>query len=429
MGCSFIRGFLFVLFWYSFLAISAEIPFKRLVELIETKNISSPDEFLSATFNPNGLNDVTLLYESRGLAKEITTGFFPRIVTHQLIDGGGRVVSLSGNPAEEDFSKMEVLECSKRFENPCNLALLTFEPQGGKSFTIRTNPPECISCHGVGQRPLWDQSHWIWPGIYGSLAGQTIQGSSEEKMLEEFLKRIEGTRYQRVSEYRGFPRPRQIMTEMEFNKILDNPKEWWKWKMTPRLMESFVTALGFPRILHELKRSPDYQRFKFALLAALIPCPQLEGFLPKKIADTFRIPYTAIANQTSGYFGSYEHELKIRFLQTQTFFVPKPVSPSIWDPEAYVTKAVAGLRYLFENRAMDISELSLDSQSKYFRFLVAGSPLREQGFVGYFWNEESLFDPDPDFAAIQRKYPGLEPTGSSETFCRELKNRSLNALN
>src|SRR5207237_2394064 len=52
----------------------------------------------------------------------------------------------------------------------------------------QVNPPECLRCHGLDPRPIFD-SYPLWPGFYGAVNDTFPDDDSERAAYRDFLAR------------------------------------------------------------------------------------------------------------------------------------------------------------------------------------------------------------------------------------------------
>jgi hypothetical protein len=105
------------------------------------------------------------------------------------------IISFNGKPDQFGSDRIEILQWlteQRRFE----LSEITF--LNGQSRVSKSNPVQCLSCHGRGgdeAAPIWNP-YFRWPGAYGSEDGHIKSGSHEDNAFRNFIaKRDQNPRY------------------------------------------------------------------------------------------------------------------------------------------------------------------------------------------------------------------------------------------
>lgn len=168
------------------------------------------------------------------------------------------VVSFNGKAGQRGFQTIEAIE-----HNPARSTyeLRQFDFSGAKPRVSPPNPEICVRCHRNVPRPNWEPYPY-WPGALGQ--GPNFS-SEESKRLAEF-----------ASANARHP---------QYGRLKFTAK-----RSTPAFeLYTLFTEQNLNRIPRALAATPDFLRFRPALLAALADCPNLTAWpLPNGNWDALR---------------------------------------------------------------------------------------------------------------------------------------------
>jgi mono/diheme cytochrome c family protein len=186
------------------------------------------------------------------------------------------VVSFNGEPGLAGFRALETMqfdETAQAFEFR-EIEFPDPADRQGPPRISEPNPARCIRCHGEPARPIWD-THPVWPGAYGEsfAAGLT---SPERDGLRDFLR-----------DQPTHPRYRHLLRIDRFaNLETFRPTARERYEGEERLppngeLGEALGRLNFRAIVHQLESSPQYDAYRYVLLAALgSDCGNLDAFFP-----------------------------------------------------------------------------------------------------------------------------------------------------
>jgi len=127
------------------------------------------------------------------------------------------------------------------------------------------NPKRCAACHGSPARPIYP-GYPLWEGSFGSTHGRMPNDQPPEEMkgLEEYLKKVrspEASRYKLLPEAKNSDQmTASLMNNDSINGRLGN-------------------ANGV-RVARMMLKTPDYDKYKYALIGAFLRCEGFENFIP-----------------------------------------------------------------------------------------------------------------------------------------------------
>ncbi len=245
--------------------------FAGLKQVIVDRNVRSIEDLLPLL--PEDLRSrYVLMFRSRSLHG--STFAHPRAI---LFDPEARlVISFNGNPGQAGFTALETMEfdgADKSFK----FREIVFPVDADRKASVhisQPNPEPCLKCHGEPPRPIWD-THPAWPGAYGERYDASLT-ASESAGLREFLR-----------EQPSHPRYRYLLAVDRFaNLETFRPSARTRYEGDERLPPNgeFGAALGrlnFEAIVHLLESRPEFDSYKYLLLAALgTDCGRLDAFFP-----------------------------------------------------------------------------------------------------------------------------------------------------
>ncbi len=309
------------------------------------------------------------------------------------------------------------------------------------------NPDKCKACHGDPARPIYP-GYPIWDG---SFASHHIDPQPPEELqgLQKYIDKVHGSkpsRYQQLT--LGNYRPDMPL----FDKYLNNNR------MNHNVLNGILGEANEVRVARLAMKTPEYDKFKYALMGSFLRCDGFEDFLPKKtrtallsnIENKFQLKTKWPPEKETGFInkiylsdqlflisdmGTYvktpkekitseKYEKKFlqdlggseefKRLQLDTFAIQNPVRA---DPLG------ADLRLIMEGRGINIDNWFLDLTQPTYRF--------HDGSNGAIPVIQELVKMDPTIDSSIAKYFRSEryPSDSEEkTLCKNLKNLSQKKL-
>lgn len=421
------------------------LTYEELKTIITNKKneISSVDNLMAflAKNYPIYLSRVTVMRKSQGLQGDDRAIFWGKDAKF--------IMTIGKEENTVEIMQFRDQEDKKEFE----LHKVTF-PKNEKEMPIfsEKNPRECLGCHQIPPRPNWASVN-RWPGAYGELGDRVIKTRSQKKAeeelmrkdqefritkeqedkrlneereaLEDFLKKSKNHhRYKHLSpvfsrnyHYEDPDIPDRPVTDFDESMKLDrDATERSRFASRPNYdFTSKLSQLNYQRIAREIKDSPHYEQFKYAIVAALLSteypsCGVITDYLPKKIVNA--IP----------------HSLEQ---------ITKRMESDPAKPDRKEVRGVANLKYLFETRGVkdDVLNWTMNSykggciiRSRFFSLLrIPGvkdaPPNNVHGLIAV------LKEKDPNLDFVPEDIPrGSGSLKIAEELCKELKKKSLLAF-
>jgi mono/diheme cytochrome c family protein len=137
---------------------------------------------------------------------------------------------------------------------------VTFSDSTGHPRTIvsEANPSRCRACHGTPARPVWD-TYPVWPGAFGETTAEP--SSSERGELDRF-----------AVLQPSHPRYRYLLPQRRSTTLAAERRYLGQGELSSNVEIGVLLArLNARAIASELRRSPDFEAQKYALLSALVP--------------------------------------------------------------------------------------------------------------------------------------------------------------
>lgn len=231
--------------------------------------IKSVDDVLKLLPNELFLNG-TLVYKSRSLQGPHKVDYFhPRAI---LNHDEKFFLTYNSNPndlgfnalelAEVDLSEKEISKIMKfqEISFPDNSQSMSWSEVQSKIHTTEINPSKCTSCHGIPARPIFP-SYPLWVGFYGFANGQSDK--IEEKNYQLLWEKAKNDPKSRYHRYQFEYTPPLFMRNENLNDVFGN-------------INSAVTA-------RKIKKTSNYNEYKYSIFAALINCEDSPSFLGNKL--------------------------------------------------------------------------------------------------------------------------------------------------
>lgn len=298
------------------------------------------------------------------------------------------LMAFNGHASHQGYEKLELIEFQ---DNTSRFRFYSLERGASGALQLTEQRKDCAGCHGAEDdlRPNW-AAYNIWPGFFGARADATdrVYGEpGEPELIQTFF---DGAPYKhpRYSKIFGLYESFGIQSPRG-RRLQESPNHTRNSNFTNRLAQ-----LNFARIARILRDSPEYPRYKFAIVGSLLCTYQLPDFAPVQYGlEPFRgiHPFQEGTYQTAFYEIMNRLGLKISELsmlppgspQTATgigpFGTPGSVihelaaQVALGDPEiaSYLPvrslKEVGFDRYFAEPLARDCEELAQASYQAFVR--------------------------------------------------------------
>jgi hypothetical protein len=359
------------------------------------RRIDRDSHLLGRSVESNVYGNYALMWKSQSLQKEATSKEYPRMIF--LRDGAIIAATHSPNPEHKLINERpEMIWFDPKIE-ASRFFIIDLASKKKKLIEIPRNDPQkqCNRCHGVDMRPIWT-SYRTWPGAYLSAEGEFIDVYKPKTGLHSLLGRT-----------------------------------WYGENAAG--MNGYLNLFNFKRVARILRQSPAYPQLKYALMAAVLECPDLPSFLgeakskmrlqhEKKSGETFEDSEKIVSDAVDDFYES---------LQEYATQIGDREALRQGNRERNDVKRISGIRYLFEGNAVKTGYLSLSrrrgSKSEGYGFHRLGGD--SNGLRGLTCELlPSMVQEDPRLAPLLDLDASVGPnTEQDQNHCGLLKDLSLKA--
>jgi hypothetical protein len=209
-----------------------------------------------------------------------STKFKLSITPDANAQGGNRMemVDINTDGPSDDLEVFKYNEAAFPFGEKAAKSKSWKDVQAGVRTSPHANEKKCATCHGDPARPIYP-GYPVWEGAVGGMEkGAGIITKEERAYLKQFIKEMDGGKNSRLNALssdllkRGGPQaagagiPALGLENETINGDLGS-----------------ANAIRLARLL---RKTPDYERFKFAIMAGLLECKNFQHFLPQSELDS-----------------------------------------------------------------------------------------------------------------------------------------------
>ena len=371
--------------------VSSPVDFAGLRKYIETEKILSIENLIPCLPEDMRKNHV-LAFKSQSL--QYASYQEPRAL---LASADARfILSFSGNPQKPGFDTLEIIQFNdqgKKFEFK-EIKFPVDEKRSAVEFLEQ--PKTCVNCHRQDPRPNWEPYNH-WRGFYLGRESSIPPDSEESREYGKFLKGPKNLgRYRSLIDY----------------EITGSGKEGYNdlAKERVRAFGAPIFYLNFLRLQRKLAESPQFEAFKYSMLASLLNCEDPKSFLPAKIRLALHRPYDDIKTETRIWMNlESDRRKKERPDFEQISFKPTLFETHYEDSFLHLghhLSVISFWRYLFENRGIETHDWSLNLDPNLYSF-YDGSGWSLNYLMGSFVDAIN----DPKVSAFFSKDTGCGPYG------------------
>ncbi len=225
------------------------------------------------------------------------------------------------------------------------------------------NEPLCLGCHGKNPRPNWE-SYNLWEGTYFITDHRRI--GKKYRLGYETPEHTAFDLFYSRQANKGRYRFLQGLDE----QFLATSKSYAR--VAPSQFTQVAGYLNYRRLAHVILQSPDYQKFKYAIMGALYNCQDFETFFSE---GTHR--------ELKGELATYiQDTLKVFAADANYFFLEG--DHEIWGK----------VRYIFEGRGHSMRKWSMNFRRAPYSFVTPGG--MPEGFISTL-----LMETDPELATYR----------------------------
>ena len=345
-----------------------DLNFDAIVRIIQKNNIQSIDALLPL-LPESYRRGYALVYKSRSLQDASPEN--PRAI---VFGSTARlVISFNGASTQKGFNDLEVMEFDEKTA-AFNLHEINFPPAGtSKPAQIsQVNPNKCIACHSDPPRPIWD-NYPEWPGVYGASHG-ILSGGKDDGNFRKFVAQNQSntSRYARLPDLeivkeRAVDNPPVQIEKMPQGKPYDVgiSQRGDEYDNVTHLNDLLIRH-NYLRIFRALKANANYDRFKYALAAAVDGCDQslgIEKFLPSEMNEKMRKKNISAAEVKQGTIDVVEAYLQKRKKRLESWDATQKstaAGPDEWKEEVQL---IIPARYVLLSQGLDIGDWSMTAES------------------------------------------------------------------
>lgn len=346
--------------------------FDDVRELIESSHIDSLDKLVKSL--PLEFRSQYVLMTETQSAHH-STKLYPRVI---MMGNECRLILAFSGVRDPDFDSLEMVEFNDDDATFVFHEIKFDRRRKADPVFSAANPRGCLDCHGQSPRPNWEPGIG-WKGAIGEA----------KKLTREESNRLGVLMYRDVR-YRGL-RP------LENRKRQYQDQETFSSKMADDL-----NRLNARRVARQLYDSPDYQTYKYALIAGLLDAPRFLNFVPMDDdAGRTKAKYVDLLND-------------VHCKVTESFASTKI---SGWNSNRGSgsfaladARLMTNLRYALETRGVDVSDYSTSFASPYF--LTSAGKFSGKTII------KALYELDDELARIEPLPPNFE----NLTFYRNCSN-------
>lgn len=198
------------------------------------------------------------------------------------------LLAFSGLPSDPHFNTVEMIE----YDPPAaTYHFYSIHFEENQKVSVEIDPSDCKRCHGPDPKPNWEPYN-LWPGAYGSLHDSILERSSEKEAFINFLNHIPSS-----PRYQFLPQPFHVESEDSLGN-----KNFYL--LTAGVgpgstLSMLLSSLNLDRIAKKIVQSPSHSRYRPAITAALLGCPEkIEDFLPSDLKENHAISFDTVFLET-----------------------------------------------------------------------------------------------------------------------------------
>lgn len=230
-----------------------------LVRLIESQDIRSVEDLL-ARLPEDYRSQRSLVYNSQSAQRRSVNFDNPRIIVFGR--GARLILGLNTSPQGREGRTVEVIEVDAHGDfRPHEIEFP--ERAASSRAQIHASPTTCTQCHQEPFRPNWD-SYRLWPGIYGSNHDPESIAQAPANGETAHLRRLRPQFSNPASRLHFFPagpEPQQNGDQLWGNENRNN-----------HALTQQLSRHNMRRLVNDLREHPQYNRFRYALLATSMGC-------------------------------------------------------------------------------------------------------------------------------------------------------------
>ena len=131
----------------------------------------------------------------------------------------------------------------------------------------------------------------------------------------------------------------------------------------------FLNILNYQRLANEIRKTPDFETYKYAYYGALFGCGPMEDFIPREVLAKFSSTYDQVFQDTIQDFSNqYAKRMKEDGPFDQFLVFNQDQGPANFEATSASRFIIVKLRYLTEGRGISMADWSLAPNPKAYIF-------------------------------------------------------------
>ena len=339
--------------------------FEKLKAFTRRHRPADSTELLKLLRSPEGagqagvLRSHVLMKKSDSAQAAATDPDHPRMIFFQE----GMILALTGHtdPKADAINRRAEIIRYNYSANEWEFKTIRLSRQGP---IVDEHPRDCRGCHGTPLRPLW-RSYLTWPGAYSFSSYyeylSTVEKDEEERKLRHQISQLEGDLALSAEEQSSrIEKLKDALDASVYEQRVLAPPYTFVGKSeggeNAAELNRFLNALNFRRIAARLRKARSFARTEYAAVAALIGCPDLPSFVGSRKAEAEQLRYLSLLTDTEA---TVRAEFAATLARAREIGDDEAARHTTMNDEKDILP-VAGLRFLFENRGVDLRGFSLN---------------------------------------------------------------------
>jgi hypothetical protein len=276
------------------------------------------------------------------------------------------ILTFNGDKSQKGFNELEAIEFNdenKQFD----FHQITFNSVTHSKPDFDLDVQTCTTCHRTPARPNWE-AYDVWEGAYGQVEDQIKIGSEEDYEFQHFIKNFRNQgRYKYLIAPNGLKAP--SIAEIAGDVTLANTTAYSVATLPNFRLTFFLNLLNFQRLANEIKKTPDFDTFKYAYYGALFGCGPIEEFIPAEVSSKFSHNYNQVLQDSLQKFAAqYTDRVKQNGPFDNFTVFNHDNAPQNFEATSASRFIIAKLRYLTEGRGISIADWSLSPNPDAYIF-------------------------------------------------------------
>ncbi len=319
---------------------------------------------------PELRDNFVLMHDSR--SRQYASYEFPRVISHAT--NGQFTMAFNGEAGQKGYDELEMFEFNA-VKDEFRFQRIQF--RRGRADVKEVNESRCLGCHGRDPRPNWE-SYNVWPGAYPRTDHHQVgeKYNFEWKGVDHAGFDSFYTNQNGKGRY-AFLNPAAVDSQFVVGKY---SKEYRRAR--PSHYTQLVGPMNYRRVARLLRATPDFDKYQYAIAAALYDCPNIEAYLPKDYAPKQTYEWY-LADTAKEFHGDVNH---YHFEHDEGTF--------------------AKFRFVIEGRGISMAQWSTNFRGTPYAFVTPGGD--PSGFIlGYLMEKDDALKPYRVWNIVEDKDYGV----------------------